>query len=70
MDGRVKVDGLGSDPTVIDDSLQGKMNGRFQTLLREGVKFSNFKKLFWSCDSAWKLTPTQRLSASYTLPVL
>ena len=26
MDGRVKVDGLGSDPTVIDDSLQGKMN--------------------------------------------
>ena len=28
--------------------------GRFQTLLRESVKFSEFEKLFWSCDSAWK----------------
>ena len=26
--------------------------GRFQTLLRESVKFSNFEKLFWSRDSA------------------
>ena len=34
-------------------------NGRFQTLLRESVKFSNFEKLFWSRDSAYKLTPMQ-----------
>ena len=27
-------------------------NGRSQTLLRGSVKFSNFEKLFWSCDSA------------------
>ena len=26
--------------------------GRFQTLLRESVKFSNYQKLFWSRDSA------------------
>ena len=31
--------------------------GRFQTLLRESVKFSNFEKLSWSYDFAWKLTP-------------
>ena len=43
--------------------------GRFQTLLRESVKFSNFEKLVWSCDSASKLTPMQRFSDPYTLPV-
>ena len=26
---------------------------RFQTILRESVKLSNFEKLFWSCDSSW-----------------
>ena len=28
--------------------------GRFQTLLRESVKFLNFEKFLWSCDSPWK----------------
>ena len=44
--------------------------GRFQTLLRESVRFSNFEKNFRSCDSASKLTPIQRFSDPYTLPVL
>ena len=44
--------------------------GRFQTLLRESVKVSNFGKLFWSCDSACKFTPRQRFSACFIQPVL
>ena len=44
--------------------------GRIQTLLRESVKLLNFGKVFWSCDSACKLTPRQRFSACFIQPVL
>ena len=41
-----------------DDS---KANGRFQTLLRESVKFSEFEKLFWSCNLCILVTPLHNL---------
>jgi len=35
--------------------------GRIQTLLRESVKFLNFRKLLWSCDSSFKVGPMLKI---------
>ena len=37
--------------------------GRIQILLRESVKFLNFWKLFWSCDSPLKVGPMLKIWA-------
>ena len=35
--------------------------GRIQTLLLESVKFLNFGKLLWSCDSPFKVGPMLKI---------
>ena len=37
--------------------------GRIQSLLRESVKFFNFGKLLWSCDSPFKVSPMLKIWA-------
>ena len=47
--------GTGRNPSGkfhFDGQDQQRDKGRFQTLLRESVKFPNIEELFWSCDSA------------------
>ena len=40
-----------------------RRNGRFQTLLRESVKFLDFGKRLWSCDSPFKVSPMLKIWA-------
>ena len=46
------------------------VNGRFQTLFRESVKFSNNGKILWPCYFAWKVVPYLQFWANRTLSVL
>ena len=43
------------------------LNGRFQTLFRESVKFSNYGKILWSCYFASKVDPFLQFWANRTL---
>ena len=45
-------------------------NGRFQTLFRESVKFSNYGKILWPCYFASKVDPLLKFSATRTFSLL
>ena len=44
--------------------------GRIQTLLLESVKFLNFGKLLWSCDSPIKVSPMLKIWAPLSQRVM
>ena len=58
---------LGTCATLAANKKSELIIGRFQTLFRKSVKFSNFDKMFGASYFSSKITPTARIWAAYTL---